>query len=144
MALVNESSLDFFAKHLSTNTLGAFLMLQGLEPFLIKNQTHIISILSTAARYAYPGMSAYSSSQFGLKSLLEALQKEWRDYGIKWTPLYAGAVNTPLWDQNKEANSDHLMLTQEDFIYVFDFVLNAPFHLRIADLCFLHQRGFLE
>lgn len=139
-----KSESEFFAQHLATNTLGAFHMLKGLEPFLIKNQTHIISILSSAAKFAYPSMSAYNASKFGLKGLLESVQKEWKNWGVKFTPLYSGAIQTPLWDSLPQDFSRARMLTQEDFLYVFDFVLNAPEHLRIADLTFLHKEGFLE
>lgn len=139
-----ESESEFFAQHLATNTLGAFHMLKGLEPFLIKNQTHVISILSSAAKHAYPSMSAYNASKFGLKGLLESVQKEWKDLGVKFTPLYPGAIQTPLWDSLPKDFSRARMLTQEDFLYVFEFILNAPEHLRIADLTFLHKEGFLE
>ena len=144
MNALAESESEFFAQHLATNTLGAFHMLKGMEPFLIKNQTHIISILSSAAKHAYPSMSAYNASKFGLKGLLESVQKEWKDYGVKFTPLYPGAIQTPLWDSLPKEFSRARMLTQEDFLYVFDFILNAPEHLRIADLTFLHKEGFLE
>lgn len=139
-----ESESEFFAQHLAINTLGAFHMLKGLEPFLIKNQTHVISILSSAAKHAYPSMSAYNASKFGLKGLLESVQKEWKDFGVKFTPLYPGAIQTPLWDSLPKEFSRARMLTQEDFLYVFEFILNAPEHLRIADLTFLHKEGFLE
>jgi len=139
-----DSESEFFAQHLATNTLGAFHMLKGLEPFLIKNQTHVISILSSASKFAYPSMSAYNASKFGLKGLLESVQKEWKGLGVKFTPLYSGAIDTPLWDNLPRDFSRERMLQMDDFLYVFDFVLNAPEHLRIADLTFLHKDGFLE
>jgi NAD(P)-dependent dehydrogenase (short-subunit alcohol dehydrogenase family) len=144
MATISESDSEFFARHLATNTLGAFHMLRGLEPFLIKGQTHVISILSSAAKFAYPNMTAYNASKFGLKGLLESLQKEWKDYNLRFTPLYSGAVNTPLWDDLPREFARARMLSQEEFLYVFDFVLNAPENLRMVDLTFLHREGFLE
>jgi NAD(P)-dependent dehydrogenase (short-subunit alcohol dehydrogenase family) len=50
MAPISDTSLEQFESHLATNTVGPFLLFRNLESFLIKNETHIISILSTAAR----------------------------------------------------------------------------------------------
>jgi NAD(P)-dependent dehydrogenase (short-subunit alcohol dehydrogenase family) len=54
MSPVAEMSVENFENHLAINTVGPFLLFQGLESFLVKNETHIISILSTAAHYGYP------------------------------------------------------------------------------------------
>jgi len=79
MTPISETTLEQFEAHLATNTTGPFLLFKYLEPFLIKNETHIISILSTAARYGYPNVSAYNASKFGQLGLIESLKKEWKE-----------------------------------------------------------------
>lgn len=139
-----KTSTAAFEAHLATNTIGPFLMLKGLEPFLVPNETHVVSVLSSAAKFAYPSMAAYNASKFGQRGLIESIEKEWKSYKLRFTPLYSGAIDTPLWDHLRPEFSRERMLSVEDFLYVFDFVLNAPSHLRLADMTFLHKDGFLE
>jgi NAD(P)-dependent dehydrogenase (short-subunit alcohol dehydrogenase family) len=144
MATVDATSAESFERHLATNTLGAFYMLKGFAPFLAKDETHVVSVLSTAAKHGYASAAAYNTSQFGLRGLLETLQREWRPLGVRFTPLYPGAVETPLWQDLGKEFARQRMLSVKDFLYVFDFVLHAPAHLRLADLTFIHREGFLE
>lgn len=144
MAEAQNESAEQFEKHLLTNTIGPFLMCKGLVPFIQPGHTHVVSILSTAAKYGYPSASSYTASKFGYKGFLETLQKEWRSYKVKFTQLYPGGIDTPLWDSVGKEFSRERMLSIEDFLHVFDFVVNSPAHLRLADVTFLHQDGFLE
>ena len=79
MASVSAMTVEQFEEHLAINTVGPFLLFKGLETFLVKNETHIISILSTAAHYGYPNVSGYNASKFGQLGLIESLKKEWKD-----------------------------------------------------------------
>ena len=100
MSPLSETTLEQFESHLATNTIGPFLLFKHIESFLIKNETHIISILSTAAQYGYPNVSAYNASKFGQLGLIESLKKEWVEHKIRFTNLLPGAIDTPLWDKN--------------------------------------------
>jgi NAD(P)-dependent dehydrogenase (short-subunit alcohol dehydrogenase family) len=139
-----DTSLESFSAHLNTNATGAFLMLRGLRPFLVPQQTHIVSLLSMAALYAYPGMVAYGASKHAQKAVLETFQKEWKALKLRFTPLSSGAIDTPLWDGVAAGQSADRMLSLDDFLHVFDFVVNAPANLKFAELTFLHREGFLE
>ena len=101
MASVGAMSVEQFEEHLAINTVGPFLLFKGLETFLVKNETHIVSILSTAAHYGYPNVSAYNASKFGQLGLIESLKKEWKDHKVRFTNLFPGAIDTPLWDRNQ-------------------------------------------
>jgi NAD(P)-dependent dehydrogenase (short-subunit alcohol dehydrogenase family) len=144
MSSVAETTLSQFEAHLATNTVGPFLLFKYLEPFLIKDTTHIISILSTAAHYGYPNVSAYNASKFGQLGLLESLKKEWKDYKLRFTNLFPGAINTPLWDKMGSRFSRDKMLSPSDFMNVFRFVVEAPPTLQFPELTFLHKDGFIE
>lgn len=144
MTPVSEMELASFEEHLATNTIGPFLLFKHLENFVVKNETHIISILSTAAHYGYPNVSAYNASKFGQLGLLESLKKEWKDHKIKFTNLFPGAIDTPLWDKLGTKFSRDKMLSISDFMNVFEFVVNAPSTMQIPELTFLHRDGFLE
>lgn len=144
MSPLSETTLEQFESHLATNTVGPFLLFKHIESFLIKNETHIISILSTAAQYGYPNVSAYNASKFGQLGLIESLKKEWVEHKIRFTNLLPGAIDTPLWDKMGSKFSRSKMLNISDFMSVFQFVVNAPSTIQFPELTFLHREGFLE
>lgn len=144
MAPVSDMSTEVFERHLATNTVGPFLLFQGLESFIIKGETHIISILSTAAQYGYPNVSAYNASKFGQLGLIESLKKEWKDHKLRFTNLFPGAIDTPLWDKMGTKFSRDKMLKSSDFMSVFNFVVHAPSNIQFPEITFLHREGFLE
>lgn len=144
MSEAEDMAAEQFELHLKTNTLGPFLMLKGLTTFIVPGETHVVSVLSSAAKFGYPNASAYSASKYGQKGLMDTLQKEWKSHRVRFTPMYPGAIDTPLWDSVGQEFSRERMLSIEDFIYAFDFVVNSPAHMRLADLTFLHGEGFLE
>ena len=144
MSPLSETTLEQFESHLATNTIGPFLLFKHIESFLIKNETHIISILSTAAQYGYPNVSAYNASKFGQLGLIESLKKEWVEHKIRFTNLLPGAIDTPLWDKMGSKFSRSKMLGISDFMSVFQFVVNAPSTIQFPELTFLHREGFLE
>jgi NAD(P)-dependent dehydrogenase (short-subunit alcohol dehydrogenase family) len=144
MASVGDTSVEAFEQHLATNTLGPFLLFQGLEPFLVKNETHVVSILSTAAHYGYPNVAAYNASKFGQLGLIESLKKEWKDHKVRFTNLFPGAIDTPLWEKLGTKFSREKMLRSSDFMAVFNFVVNAPGVIQFPEITFLHREGYLE
>ncbi len=143
-APLSDTTLEQFEEHLATNTIGPFLLFRHLEPFLIANETHIISILSTAAHYGYPNVSAYNASKFGQLGLLESLKKEWKDHKVRFTNMFPGAIDTPLWDKMGSKFSREKMLKVPEFMSVFGFVVSAPSNIQFPELTFLHREGFLE
>lgn len=144
MASVSDMSVEAFEQHLAINTVGPFLLFQGLEDFLIKNETHIISILSTAAQYGYPNVSAYNASKFGQLGLIQSLKKEWKDYKVRFTNLFPGAIDTPLWDKMGTKFSREKMLKTHEFMAVFNFIVHAPATIQFPEITFLHKEGYLE
>ena len=144
MSSVSEMSVENFENHLAVNTVGPFLLFKGVEGFLIPEQTHIISILSTAAHYGYPNVAAYNASKFGQLGLLESLKKEWTRHRVRFTNLFPGAVDTPLWDKLGTKFSRDKMLQISDFMTVFKFVVESPSVLQFPEITFLHREGFIE
>ncbi len=144
MSPLTEMSVESFEQHLAINTLGPFLLLKNLESFLIKNETHIISILSTAAHYGYPNVSAYNASKFGQLGMLESLKKEWKEHKLRFTNLFPGAIDTPLWDKMGTKFSRDKMLKVSEFMEVFNFIVRSPSVIQFPEITFLHREGYLE
>jgi NAD(P)-dependent dehydrogenase (short-subunit alcohol dehydrogenase family) len=55
---------------------------------------HIVNIVSTAARRAWPNASVYHATKWGLLGLSHALHAELRPHGIKVTAIIAGGMRT--------------------------------------------------
>lgn len=144
MTSVAEMTAEQFHEHLAVNTLGPFLLFKGLESFIVKGETHIISTLSTAAQYGYPNVSAYNASKFGQLGFLSSLKKEWKDHKVRFTNLFPGAIDTPLWDKMGAKFSRDKMLNVHEFMTVFNFVVHAPATIQFPELTFLHREGYLE
>ncbi len=144
MSPLTEMTAENFEKHLSVNTLGPFLLFKHLEPFLVKKETHIISLLSTAAHYGYPNVSAYNASKFGLLGLLESVKKEWKEHGLRFTNMFPGAIDTPLWDKMGTKFCREKMLKVPEFMEVFNFIVTANPNIQFPEITFLHREGYLE
>jgi NAD(P)-dependent dehydrogenase (short-subunit alcohol dehydrogenase family) len=139
-----DTTVEAFERHLGTNTLGPFLLFKYLGSFLVKGETHIVSVLSTAAHYGYPNVSAYNASKFGQLGIIESLKKEWKDHKVRFTNLYPGAIDTPLWDKMGPRFSRDKMLKMPEFMSVFNFVVSAPSTIQFPEITFLHCEGYLE
>jgi NAD(P)-dependent dehydrogenase (short-subunit alcohol dehydrogenase family) len=144
MSSIEEMSSDQFQDSLLTNTVGLFHIFKYFTPFIVKKETHVVSILSTAAQYGYPNVSAYNASKFGAQGFLQSIKKEWKDHQMRFTNLYPGAIDTPLWDKMGASFSREKMLSVDDFMNVFDFVVNAPTSIQFPEMTFLHREGYLE
>jgi NADP-dependent 3-hydroxy acid dehydrogenase YdfG len=97
---VEETSPDEFARTLSTNVTGAFLIAHALLPaFKERASGHLVTIGSVADHVGFPGSSAYAASKFGLRGLHEALTAELAGTGVRTTLVSPGPVDTALWDE---------------------------------------------
>jgi len=141
---LGETSVKMFMNTLETNTLGPFLMLKHLESLLVEGESHIVNILSTAAEHAYPNVSAYCASKYGMRGMLEVCQKEWKKYNVRFSNILPGAIDTPLWDKMKVQFARQKMLNVEDFMHVFQMVVESPKHIQFPEIVLLHKEGFLE
>lgn len=141
---IKDTSSVEFETILKTNVLGHFNILKNFEPFIIQSETHIINILSIASKTVFENSSAYTASKFAFKGLVETLQKEWSTYQLRFSNLYPGAVDTPLWDTLEMDSDRENMLSVDEFLYVFQTCINAPESLSFSDITFIHKNGFVE
>lgn len=141
-ALSETTGLDL-RMHFETNVIGTFNFLKYFEPFIIADETHIFNLLSISAKQYYENTTAYTSSEFAKKGMLGIFEKEWKKYQIRLTNFYMGAINTPTWDDYPEIETDQ-MLSIDDFLYVFNSVLEAPESIQFPDITFMHKAGFLS
>ena len=144
MSSVRECDSALFLNHLETNTLGPFHILKHSYDFLIENVTHIIHLSSIAGQKGFENVSAYCASKFGLNGLIESCREEWTHLGVRFSTLSPGAIDTHLWDSISDDFERSKMLDPEDFIHVFDMVINSPHNMQFKDITFLHKSGVLK
>jgi NAD(P)-dependent dehydrogenase (short-subunit alcohol dehydrogenase family) len=81
---------------LAVNLRGPFLMAHQVFPLMrARGRGHIVNIVSTAAKRAWPNAAAYHASKWGLLGFSHALHVEGRPHGVKVTAVIAGGMRTP-------------------------------------------------
>ena len=121
--IAETSSLEFI-NHLKTNAVGPFHILKHLQPFLIQNKTHVVSLSSEMGREAQAGWASFSSSKFALEGILQSCEREWSSLGIKFTTLRPWAVDTKMWENLGPDFSKDKFMSVDDFLEAFQIVVS--------------------
>ncbi|MDR5781210.1 SDR family NAD(P)-dependent oxidoreductase [Caballeronia sp. LZ065] len=81
---------------LSTNLRGPYLVSRYAVPHMkAAGAGHIVNIVSTASKRAWPNAAAYHASKWGLLGLSHSMHAELRPFGIKVSAIVAGGMRTP-------------------------------------------------
>ena len=120
---LGETSSKDFINHLMTNAVGPFHILKHLQPFLIPQTSHVVSLSSEAGQKGFSGWGAFSSSKFALEGLLQSCELEWREIGVRFTTLRPGGVDTSMWDKLDIDMDREKLMTTEEFIEVFSLII---------------------
>ncbi len=142
-----EMESKTFRDHLDTNVLGAFHVFKYIDDLLIESETHFVTLLSVASQKGFPNVSAYCASKFALKGLVDSVKEEWKSKKVRFTNLFPGPIDTPMWDDVMDEFSEYdrgSMLNLDDFISVFDMIIKSAPHIQFPDVTFLHESGGLE
>ncbi len=138
---VEELSVEEWERILAVNLTGPFIMSRAAFPILRQQRGgHIVNIVSTAAKRAWPNASAYHASKYGLLGLSYALHTEGRPHGIKVTAVISGGLRTPfLLDRFPDIDINNLQEPR----HVADtvrFVLSQPPETVIPEVMVLPMR----
>jgi NAD(P)-dependent dehydrogenase (short-subunit alcohol dehydrogenase family) len=138
---VDELELEEWDRVLDVNLRGAYLMARhALPPMKAAGQGHIVNIVSTAARRAWPNASAYHASKWGLLGFSHALHAEARQYGVKVTAVISGGMKTDfLFERFPEIDAETLQ-SPHNVAEAIRFVLNQPEGSVIPELMVLPMR----
>lgn len=136
-----ELSIDDWERVLRTNLTGPFHMAKAALPYLQGNGGgHVVNIVSTAARRAWPNACAYHASKFGLLGLSHALHAELRPLGIKVTAILAGGMRTPfLLERFPDIPLENLQ-EPENVAEAVRFALTQPQGSVVAELMILPMK----
>jgi len=123
---VDETSEDAWAAMIDTNLSGTFRVTQAVLPMLLDRRGMVLNVISTAARTAFPGSSAYVASKFGQLGFAESLRAEYRDRGLRVVNLLPGAVDTPFWNHIAGDWDRSKMLKPEDIAAAARSAIRMP------------------
>jgi NAD(P)-dependent dehydrogenase (short-subunit alcohol dehydrogenase family) len=93
---VEELEVPDWDRIMAVNLRGPFVMSKFALPRMREQGSgHIVNIVSTAAKRAWPNAAAYHASKWGLLGLSHALHAEARPHKVKVTAVIAGGMRTP-------------------------------------------------
>ena len=88
-----------FRRVLNVNLLGSIAVTQAFLPLLRRGGGRVVFITSIGGRIAYPYMSPYHASKWGLEAVADSLRRELRPWRMKVIVIEPGTVSTPIWDK---------------------------------------------
>src|SRR5207302_604314 len=83
---VADTTPDDFARTISVNLTGPFLIARTFVPHLVRRGTgHVVTIGSVSDHVPYTGSTAYAASKYGLRGMHEVLRAELSRTGVRTT-----------------------------------------------------------
>lgn len=112
-----EIPLDTQRRIVDVNVCGAMAGLHTAFPYL--RDTHgaqVVNLCSASALYGQPELATYSATKFAVRGLTEALELEWRHYGIRVIAMWPLFVQTAMVDgmQTRSSKRMGIHLSSED------------------------------
>lgn len=139
---IDELQSSDWDRVMRTNLTGPFLVSKyaAAQMRAGTGSGHIVNIVSTAAKRAWPNASVYHATKWGLLGLSHALHAELRSHGIKVTAIVAGGMRTPfLLDRFSDIDIDTLQ-DPANVARTVRFVLLQPAETVIPELMVLPMR----
>jgi NAD(P)-dependent dehydrogenase (short-subunit alcohol dehydrogenase family) len=94
---LHETPIDEWDRVHAVNVRGPFLCSRAVLPVMIRQGSgHIITIVSIAGMFAFPGRAAYSSSKGAALMLTRSIAVDYAKHGIRANAICPGMVYTPM------------------------------------------------
>lgn len=138
---VEDLPVEDWDRVIATNLRGPFVLSKYAFPIMKEQgRGHIVNIVSTAARRAWPNAAAYHASKWGLLGFSHALHTEGRPHNIKVTAVIAGGMRTPfLLDRFPDIDVDTLQ-NPRNVAETIRFVLSQPDETVIPEIMVIPMR----
>ncbi|MGE5462978.1 MAG: SDR family oxidoreductase [Syntrophothermus sp.] len=138
---VEELSIEEWDRIMATNLRAPFLLSKYAMPLMRQQgQGHIINIVSTAAKRAWPNAAAYHASKWGLLGLSHALHTEARPHGVKVTAVIAGGMRTPFLLDRFPDIDVNVLQDPANVAETVRFVLSQPAETVIPEIMVIPMR----
>ena len=138
---IEELDVADFDRVMAVNLRGPFVMAKlALEQMRRQGTGHIVNVVSTAAKRAWPNAAAYHASKWGLLGLSHAMHTEARPDGIKVTAVVAGGMRTPFLLDRFPDLDPGLLQDPENVARTIAFVLMQPDETVVPEITVLPMR----
>lgn len=132
---LEDMPIEQFHEMQETNLNGIFYCCKMALPKMKEKQIgHIINIASTAALEGMAQVVGYSASKWAVKGFSESLFREVRDFKIKVTCIYPGAIKTDFFRNSPGVKPHDYMLMPEDVAANLIFALQMPDNFHTVNL----------
>jgi 3-oxoacyl-[acyl-carrier protein] reductase len=126
-----DTSEDEWDRTIDINLKGTFLCTRAALPIMIaKRSGVIINVSSGAGKTAFPNISTYCASKFGVIALTESLAWEVANYNIRVMAICPGEVDTKM---QQDINKDYYRTNKEKML------LPSTVAKKIAEMIFENQ-----
>jgi NAD(P)-dependent dehydrogenase (short-subunit alcohol dehydrogenase family) len=140
-APIDELSLAQWDRVLSVNLCGPFVLARAaLVSMKQQRRGHIVNVVSTAAKRAWPNATAYHASKWGLLGLSHALHVEARSFGVKVTAVIAGGMRTPFILDRFPDTDPGVLQDPRNVAETIRFVLTQPAETVIPEITVIPMR----
>ncbi len=102
---IEHMDMDNFRSVIDVNLTGQVAVTKAFLPLIRQGDRpgRIVFITSIGGRVAYPFMSPYHASKFGLEGAADSLRRELRPWGIKVVVIEPGSIDTRIWEKAGES-----------------------------------------
>lgn len=140
-ASIEELAVAEWERILAVNLTAPFIMAKQALPLMrAQGRGHIVNIVSTAAKRAWPNAAAYHASKWGLLGFSHALHVEARPHNVKVTAVISGGLRTPfLLDRFPDIDVRNLQ-DPKNVADTVRFVLTQPPETVIPEIMVLPMR----
>jgi NADP-dependent 3-hydroxy acid dehydrogenase YdfG len=146
VAVVDETTADFFVETINTNLVAPFLFVRAfLADMKQRKSGHIVTLGSIADRTIFTGNAAYSAAKFGLRAVHEVMRAELKGSGVRTSLISPAATDTDIWstvtvtDPAGKPHSTRTMLDPDDVAAAVMFALSQPETVNIDELRLSHS-----
>ena len=129
---------------IDTNLRASFLLARHFSKEMKKSKDgKFIFINSVAGKYghSFPNSTAYVASKYGLKGFADSLRTELREFNIKVTSIFPGAIDTNFWNSINVEFPREEMLSTEDLAETILHAIEAPNSSVIEDVVVRRTAG---
>jgi NAD(P)-dependent dehydrogenase (short-subunit alcohol dehydrogenase family) len=89
--------IESLREQIEINLIGQVAVTQAVLRALRGARGRIVNVTSIGGRIAFPMMSPYHASKFGLEGVSDSLRRELRPFGVHVIVVEPGGVKTPIW-----------------------------------------------
>lgn len=126
-----EQSLERVDEIIDTNLKGTMYVTHAaIQHMIPRKKGRIINISSVAGMRGILGQASYCASKHGMIGFADALTQELIPHNIQVASICPGAIDTPLWDPEKNPYPGDVSKTiqPEEIVDLVVYLLNQPDH----------------